>query len=112
MKTLSLKVLGCAAALALLTNTRAQDDAQAVPPPDANAQPTEAPAVIVMPVQADGASNAQMNVDAPPDNGPDTQQMQNNPNQFRGQGQNRTFTNDRNNRVRGTQRNGINAQIG
>jgi hypothetical protein len=110
MKTLSLKVLGCAAALALLTNTRAQDDAQAVPPPDTNAQPTEAPAVIQMPVQADGAgSNAQMNVDAPADNGPGTQPMQNNPpNQFRGQGQTR-FPNDRTTRTRGPQRGGINS---
>src|SRR5205085_1932958 len=61
---------------------------------------------IVMPVQADGAgSNAQMNVDAPPDNGPGTQPLQNNPNQFRNQGN--RFTNDRNTRTRGT-RGGIN----
>ena len=71
MKTLSLKVLGCAAAMSLLTITRAQtsDDAQAVPPPDTSAQQstdTGAPAqqgqqmapVIVMPVQNNNGGDA------------------------------------------------------
>lgn len=100
MKTLTLKVLGCAAALSLLTNTRAQDDAQAVPPPDTNAQPTEAqPNVIVVPVPSDTNVEAQ-------DNGPATQMPQQN--QFRG-GRNNNFNNDRGGRTRGfaqTQRGG------
>jgi hypothetical protein len=111
MKTLSLKVLGCAAALALLTNTRAQDDTQAVPPPDTNAQPAEAQPDVVMPVQSDvQGSNGQLNVEAPPDNGPETQPAQNyQPNQFRGQGRN--GINNFNNRGRGfnAQRGGINS---
>ena len=70
MKTLTLKVLGCAAAMALLTNTRAQDDAQAVPPPDTNVPPAESvpaqPAVVVVPVQTDTAgSNGDANVQTP-----------------------------------------------
>jgi hypothetical protein len=82
MKTLTLKVLGCAAALALLTNTRAQDDTQAVPPPDTNVQATDtAPAqqqVIIMQVPAEGmGSNAEMNVEEQPGNGGGMQPMQN-----------------------------------
>ena len=64
MKTLSLKVLGCAAVLALLTVARAQtpDDAQAVPPPDTSVPPQDnaappqndaQPNVIVVPMPAD-----------------------------------------------------------
>jgi general secretion pathway protein D len=110
MKTLALKALGCAAALALLTNARAQDDTQAVPPPDTNVPPADsAPAVIVMPVPSDTAApNGDANVQAP-DNGPGMQPIQNvQPNQFRG-GQNR-FNNDRGGRTRGfnTPRGGVN----
>jgi len=122
MKTLSLKVLGCAAALSLLTITRAQtsDDAQAVPPPDTNTQSqtdTAAPAqqevpppVIVMPVQTDNSADANGNVEQPDNNAQDAQSMQGappvqnmqptpgaQPNQFRSNGQNqyRFNTNDR-----------------
>jgi len=114
MKTLSLKVLGCAAALTLLTNTRAQDDTQAVPPPDTNAQPAEAQPAVVMPVQNDAqGSNGQLNVEAPPDNGPETQPAQNyQPNQFRGRNGVNNFNNDRGNRGRNNftaQRGGINS---
>ena len=43
MKTLSLKILGCAAVFAALTITRAQtsDDLQNVPPPDTNVQQSD-----------------------------------------------------------------------
>ncbi len=92
MKTLSLKVLGCAAALTLLTNARAQDDVQAVPPPDTNAQATDtapaqqqtAPPVVILQVPANGAANGGGNNDAQPDNGAgaQSQTIQNNqPNQ-------------------------------
>jgi hypothetical protein len=105
MKTLSLKVLGCAAAMALLTNTRAQDDVQAVPPPDTNVQSADTapaqqqqPPVIIMQVPAEGNGNEGGNVEAPPENGPGNQPIQSQPmqnsqsnQQFRGSqdGQNR-----------------------
>src|SRR5947209_7558414 len=99
MKTLTLKVLGCAATLALLTVTRAQnaDDGQAVPPPDTTTPPAEVvtpaqpqqdtPPVIVVPVPAEMLdTNSGGNANgAPPDTGPNPQPMQNaQPNQFRG----------------------------
>jgi hypothetical protein len=132
MKTLSLKVLGCAAAVALLTNARAQDDVQAVPPPDTNVQATDTapgqqqqvPPVVIMQVPAE-AVNGEGNNDAQPDNGPGAQPAQNNqPNQpFRnnqgnryGNGGNGGFNNDRGNRGNrgfgrdfGGQRGGINS---
>ncbi len=127
MKTLSLKILGCTAALSLLTTTRAQnaDDAQAVPPPDTSAQQqtdTAAPAlqqapVIVMPVQTDnsgdvnGNGNGNGNVEQPA-NGQTMQPMQGaqpmqgtQPNQFRSNGQNQ-FQNRFNNNNNGNGRNG------
>src|SRR3569833_4057182 len=112
MKTLSLKVLGCAAALALLTNARAQDDVQAVPPPDTNVEADAAPAqqqapppVIIMQVPAEGATNGDANNEAPPDNEPGMQPLQSQPaqnaqpNQFRynqAQGGQNRFTNGSN----------------
>jgi uncharacterized membrane protein YgcG len=80
MKTLTLKIIGCAAATALLTIARAQtaDDAQAVPPPDTSVQtgaqgqqgdmPAQngvaQPNVIIVPVQADTAeAGTNFNVD-------------------------------------------------
>jgi hypothetical protein len=92
MKTLSLKVLGCAAAVALLTNARAQDDVQAVPPPDTNVQSTDtapaqqqtAPPVVILQVPAEGATNGGENNDQQPDNGPGAQSQtieNNQPNQ-------------------------------
>ena len=121
MKTLSLKVLGCAAAMALLTNARAQDDVQAVPPPDTNVEADAAPAqqqapppVVIMQVPAEGATNGDANNEAPPDNEPGMQPMQAQPaqnaqpNQFRynqAQGGQNRFTNgnnyDRGGRTRG-----------
>jgi len=121
MKTLSLKVLGCAAAMALLTNARAQDDVQAVPPPDTNVEADAAPAqqqapppVVIMQVPAEGATNGDANNEAPPDNEPGMQPMQAQPaqnaqpNQFRynqAQGGQNRFTNgnnyDRGGRIRG-----------
>src|SRR5262245_40957808 len=63
MKTLSLKVLGCAAACAVLTTTRAQtaDDMQAVPPPDNSVQVPQA----AIPVQQ-GGDGLQPQVDVQP----------------------------------------------
>jgi hypothetical protein len=90
MKTLSLKVLGCAAVFVLLTVAQAQtsDDAQTVPPPDTNVPPPDTaaqgqneatPNVIVVPVPADMLetnTDAGMN-GAPPPGGVNTQPMQN-----------------------------------
>ena len=94
MKTLSLKILGCAAVFALLTITRAQtsDDAQNVPPPEANVPPPDAaPNVIVVPMPAEAAdTNVGAGMDgAPPEGGPDMQPMQ--PNQSRGPGNSNQF---------------------
>ena len=136
MKTLSLKILGCTAALSLLTTTRAQnaDDAQAVPPPDTSVQQqtdTVMPAqqqapVIVMPVQTDnggdangnGNGNGNGNVEQPA-NGQTMQPMQNmqtmqgaqpmqgtQPNQFRSNGQNQFQNRFNNNNNNGNGRNG------
>lgn len=71
MKTLSLKVLGCAAVFALLTVTRAQtsDDSQPVPQPDNTPPPdAAAPNVIVVPMPVEAVdTNADSGMDqAPP----------------------------------------------
>jgi len=129
MKTSSLKILGCAAALALLTTTRAQtsDDVQLVPPPDTNAQadaPVQQtqqvdvqPNVIVVPMQAEAldtnadAANAELNAQQLQQiqQIQQMQQMQNGqgvqPNQSRGQNNfNQGRNNDRFTRTRGNTR--------
>jgi hypothetical protein len=125
MKTLSLKILGCAAVSTLLTITRAQnaDDAQAVPPPDTSVQaqgqqgdmPQQngigQPNVIIVPVQADTMDiGTNFNVDtggnaAPPTTGSSIQRFQVlPPNQPRQGGQNQ-YNQGRNNFDRGNRGN-------
>ena len=103
MKTLSLKILGCAAVFALLTITRAQtsDDAQNVPPPDTNVPPPEsataadAAPVVVVPMATEPAPgiNADASLDgAPPEGAPDMQPVQTiQPSQSNGSGNSNQF---------------------
>src|SRR4051794_7058473 len=129
MKTLSLKVLGCAAVSTLLTITRAQtaDDAQAVPPPDTSVQAQGQqgdmapqtgigqPNVIIVPVQADTMDvGTNFNVDtggnaAPPTTGSSIQRFQVlPPNQPRGTGGQNQYNQGRNNFDRGNRGRGFN----
>ena len=97
MKTLSLKILGCAAVFALLTITQAQtsDDAQAVPPPDTNVPPPDAAPNVVVPMATELAPgiNADASLDgAPPEGAPNLQPMQSiQPNQSNSPGNSNQF---------------------
>jgi hypothetical protein len=128
MKTLSLKILGCAAALALLTTTRAQtaDDVQTVPPPDTNVPPPETsaqqadtqPNVIVVPMPTEALdTNADAGLNGSAGGAPNLQPMQNGQpgqpgqlNQFRGSSNSNQYQGgrnfDRNNNDRNSRRYG------